>query len=84
MPSIAPIREWVRRKGIAKNNIRSAWEEAKKIRRKDRPKKADIESRAIRSAAWVIAINMKEKGRDPNPFLKLAVEMTLKKLSTLD
>lgn len=83
MPPIAPIREWVRRKGIAKDSISAAWNRAKQSPRTQRPLKRDVESRAIDSTAWAIAINMKKKGRDPSPFLKLAVQMTLKRLNQL-
>ncbi|MFA7057586.1 MAG: hypothetical protein WC155_08525 [Candidatus Cloacimonadales bacterium] len=79
MPPIDPIKEWVRKKGIVKDDVNQTWLKVKNTR--NRPTKQKMIEQKINSAAWAIAMNMKKKGRKPTPFLDIAVKMTLKTLS---
>lgn len=80
MPPIDPIKEWVRKKGLAKDDINTAWVKSKNIKGKKRPKKQDIIDKKIESIAWAVAFNMKKKGRKATPFLDIAVKLTLAQL----
>ncbi len=80
MPPVDKIKEWVRKKGIATNDINKAWTKAQGMKRSKRPKKQDLIDKKITQTAWAIAVNMKKNGRKPSPFLELAVKMTFNEL----
>lgn len=76
MPPIAPIKKWILKKGIIKNELEEAWQKSKKKRTFN-----NYIDNKLTSVAWAIAMNMKKKGKKPVPFLELAIKMTLDQLS---
>jgi len=83
MPPVNAIRNWV----IQKNLHLSGRAGARNSQTNDSPlskggqggfkNKLKLQEQAATSIAWAIAINMKKKGKEPIPFLDLAVKMTL-------
>ena len=86
LAAVEPLKKWVITKGIHKKDFQEAWEKAK-MANKDRKKQGeasvkrlDLENSIATSIAIAIAKKFKHHGRKPQPFLELAIKMTLNRL----